>query len=384
MPDRVGGADAEPLNPPGERLMECIGTHNLVALSTFEAQPPTFARGGRRMRLDYILATDLIAQGVEGVRVRDDVDIRIGEGEDHWIVQAKLNVDLEPEPPYAEPGWRLKKGMLDDESAVQALAYDIACLLPPCAAWTLDEQLEYDIKAIRERAEARLTRVQGLPKKPRISPHTWCRIRATQAAKAWHRAASAKDSGYPQGSHGPMEECDGQPPRRGLDRSGYVLVGPTCRRHGRGGAWNGTRASSARGSDMIGESKRKASRGRQPNPSRRGERFGHPLPPSAEAHSLRAESCAYDMLGRRHSSDVRRGQASKMEGILLRALLGRHREGGSRAARALRLCWRARGRGEQRRPQLCREPLPSEGGVGPCRKAARTPRSRRCLHVGLT
>lgn len=59
MPDRVGGADAEPLNPPGERLMECIGTHSLVALNTFEAQPPTFTRGGRRTRLDYILATGL-------------------------------------------------------------------------------------------------------------------------------------------------------------------------------------------------------------------------------------------------------------------------------------------------------------------------------------
>ena len=41
-PDRVGDADAEPLNLPGVRLMEFITTHSLTALNTFTPQPPTF------------------------------------------------------------------------------------------------------------------------------------------------------------------------------------------------------------------------------------------------------------------------------------------------------------------------------------------------------
>ena len=83
-------------------MSEMSTNHRLVALNTFTSQPPTFTKGDRRTRLDYILVSECLGRLAQGVRVRDDIDLRLSAEHDHSIVQAEVLIDLD-KPPRRKP-----------------------------------------------------------------------------------------------------------------------------------------------------------------------------------------------------------------------------------------------------------------------------------------
>jgi len=191
-PELIGGADPERPNLPGQFATEMAANHRLVVLNTFTPQPPTFMRGGRRTRLDYIMVSECLGQRSKGVRVRDDIDLRLSAERDHSIVQAEVSIDLEKAPRKKPPTWRLHKDALADPETARRLDNDLRKLAPPSVTWPLDHQLGYMVAAFREGAQRIAEERPAAPRKTWMSAHSWENVKATQVAKADHRKATCR------------------------------------------------------------------------------------------------------------------------------------------------------------------------------------------------
>ena len=91
---------------------------------------PTFTKGDRRTRLDYTFVSECLGQLAQGVRVRDDIDLRLSAEHDHSIVQAEVLIDLDKPPRRKPPTWKLHKDALADADTAKRFEGDLRKLSP--------------------------------------------------------------------------------------------------------------------------------------------------------------------------------------------------------------------------------------------------------------
>ena len=99
------------------------------------------------------MVSECLGQLAQGVRVRDDIDLRLSAEHDHSIVQAEVLIDLDKPSRRKPPTWKLNKDALADPDVAKRFESDLRKLAPPQATWPLDHQLGYMVTAFREAAK---------------------------------------------------------------------------------------------------------------------------------------------------------------------------------------------------------------------------------------
>ena len=179
----------------GERMRELLTEHNMVALNTFPGDPYTWTKvAGRPARLDYICATELLAD-TRWAGVRRDIDVRVGSAEDHWPVVAEVHLSVgdsgeikrkqtvSVDRNLVRDSWRVLEFRERLEHTVPRDDLDVGSL---CTALTAD---------VADAARACFMKGKDEPRKDLISGDSWELIKWAQILRTDVRVSRANISG---------------------------------------------------------------------------------------------------------------------------------------------------------------------------------------------